>query len=97
MNKTQLLQALISNDPSLTKKQVQGLLEMLGRVATAELKTSGQFTVPGLVKLTLKDKPATAERQGINPFTKAPVVIPAKPASKKVRALAVAALKNSVA
>lgn len=97
MTKTQLIQNLISSDPSLTKKQIQSVLASLASVATSELKTVGMFTIPGLVRMTLKDKPATPERQGINPFSKAPVTIPAKPASKKVRATAVKALKDTVA
>lgn len=96
MNKTQLLQSLIA-DSDITKKQAQHILETLASVATSSLKSDGNFTIPGIVKLTLKDKPATAERQGINPFTKVSVTIPAKPASKKVKALPVAALKNSIA
>lgn len=96
MNKTQLVQSLIA-DSDISKKQAQHLLEALATLASTSLKSDGTFTIPGIVKLTLKDKPATAERQGINPFSKAPVTIPAKPASKKVKALPVAALKNAVA
>jgi DNA-binding protein HU-beta len=96
MNKTQLLQTLIA-DGDLSKKQAAKFLETLATAAQESLKTEGTFTVPGIVRLTLKDKPATPERAGVNPFTKQPVTIPAKPASKKVRALAVATLKNAVA
>jgi nucleoid DNA-binding protein len=52
--------------------------------------------IPGLVKLRVVKKPATKERQGINPFTKEPITIPAKPASKKVRATALKNLKDLV-
>ncbi|PKN36209.1 MAG: hypothetical protein CVU63_17405, partial [Deltaproteobacteria bacterium HGW-Deltaproteobacteria-20] len=51
---------------------------------------------PGLVKLKTVKKPATKDRQGINPFTKQPMTIKGKPASKKVRATAVKALKDMV-
>ncbi len=95
MTKTQIIQAL-SADGTITKKQAAKALEDLAKLACDGLKTEGKFTVPGLVRLTLKDKPATEERQGINPFTKAKVTIPAKPASKKVRALPVPALKSAV-
>jgi DNA-binding protein HU-beta len=40
---------------------------------------------------------ATKERQGINPFTKEPITIAAKPPSKKVRARPVKAIKDVVA
>ena len=41
-------------------------------------------------------KPATKQRPGINPFTKEPITIAAKPASKKVRARPVKAIKDVV-
>jgi nucleoid DNA-binding protein len=41
-------------------------------------------------------KPATKERQGINPFTKEPITIPAKPASRKIRSTPLKALKDLV-
>jgi DNA-binding protein HU-beta len=42
-------------------------------------------------------KPATKARQGVNPFTKQPITIPAKPASKSVRARPIKAIKEAVA
>jgi nucleoid DNA-binding protein len=95
MTKSQIIQALTA-DGDLNKKQAQKVLDTLASLAAMTLKSDGKFTVPGLVRLTLKDKPATPERQGINPFTKAKVTIPAKPASKKVRALPVSSLKDAV-
>ena len=56
----------------------------------------GVFSVPGLMRVKVVKKPATKERQGINPFTKEPITIPAKPASKKVRATALKALQDLV-
>jgi nucleoid DNA-binding protein len=49
-----------------------------------------------MVKLRVVDKPATEERQGINPHTRQPMTIAAKPASRTVRATALKALKDGV-
>jgi hypothetical protein len=46
------------------------------------------------VKLKAKQTPATEDRPGVNPFTKQPTVIKGKPASLKVRATPVKALKD---
>ena len=56
----------------------------------------GVFTVPGLMKIKVVKKPATKEREGTNPFTGEKMVFKAKPASKKVRALPLKALKSMV-
>jgi hypothetical protein len=52
--------------------------------------------MPGLLKMKVVKKPATPERQGVNPFTKQPMVFKAKPASKKVRVLPLKNLKDFV-
>jgi nucleoid DNA-binding protein len=41
---------------------------------------TGQFTLPGLMKIEVKKKPATKGRKGINPFTGEEMVFKAKPA-----------------
>jgi len=56
----------------------------------------GVFTIPGLMKLTVVHKPATEEREGINPFTKEPTIFKAKPASGKVKIQPLKALKDLV-
>jgi nucleoid DNA-binding protein len=89
----------ISNSTELDKKSVSRVFEALSETIRKQLVgrgAPGEFVVPGLVKLRVVKKPATKERQGINPFTKDPITIPAKPASKKVRATALKALKDLV-
>ena len=49
------------------------------------------FTIPGLCKITLRHKPATKARKGINPFTGEETMFKAKPARNVVK---IAALKN---
>lgn len=51
--------------------------------------------VPGLVKLKLKDTPATPAGERMNPFTKQMANVAAKPASKKVKVSPLAALKKA--
>jgi len=88
----------IANATDLDKKSVNRVFESLQELIRKQLtgRGPGEFVVPGLVKLRVTKKPATKERQGINPFTKQPITIPAKPASKKVRATALKALKDLV-
>ena len=52
--------------------------------------------IPGLLKLKAVKKPATKDRPGINPFTKQPITIKGKPASKKIRASALKSLKDLI-
>jgi DNA-binding protein HU-beta len=90
--------AELANGSDLDKKSVSRVFESLQELIRKQLSARGpgEFVVPGLVKLRVVKKPATKERQGINPFTKEPITIPAKPASKKVRATALKALKDLV-
>jgi nucleoid DNA-binding protein len=59
-------------------------------------KGPGQFVVPGLLKLKVVRKDATKAKQGINPFTKEPMTIKAKPARNVVKAVPMKALKELV-
>ena len=98
MSKSGLVQAIseaVGTD--LTRKQVKAVLESLVTVGHRELKKSGIFTLPGFAKFRVVKKPATKARQGVNPFTKAAMTFPAKPASKSVRARPIKAIKDSMA
>jgi hypothetical protein len=57
-----------------------------GNVGYKELSESGEFVIPGFVKMTVANKPETEARSGVNPFTKEPMEFAAKPASKTVKA-----------
>ena len=97
MTKSAFIEAVTSKlGDGVSKKQVSTVLETITEVAHKELKKSGAFILPGFAKFVVVKKPATKERQGINPFTKEPITIPAKPASKKVRATALKNLKDLV-
>jgi DNA-binding protein HU-beta len=97
LTKAQVI-AELANSSDLDKKSVNRVFDALQDLIKKQLSSRGpgEFVVPGLVKLRVVKKPATKERQGINPFTKQPITIPAKPASKKVRATALKNLKDLV-
>jgi nucleoid DNA-binding protein len=80
----------------LSRKEVGAVFDSLGGVIRKSLRGAGLFTLPGLLKMKVVKKPATPERQGINPFTKQPTIFKAKPASKKVRVLPLKGLKSFV-
>lgn len=79
-----------------SKRDVAAVLDALATIGHKELKKSGLFVFPGFAKFVVAKKAATPERQGINPFTKQPITITARPASKKVRARPVKAIKDAV-
>ena len=86
----------IAESTKLTKKQIASVFEALSKEIGRAIskKGAGVFTLPGLVKITIVDKPATKARKGINPFTKQETVFKAKPASRVVKVRAVKALKD---
>jgi nucleoid DNA-binding protein len=97
LSKSALINAIVEAAGDVSRKQVKAILEALSDVAYKELKKSGLFTMPGFAKFRVVKKPATKSRQGVNPFTKQPITIPAKPASKSVRARPIKAIKEAVA
>jgi len=96
LTKSQLLSE-VAERSGITKKQVGEVLDALRDVVVEQLKGKVPVTLPGLLKLTLKDKPATEARPGKNPFTGEDIMIKAKPAFKAVKALPLKALKDAVA
>lgn len=94
MTKIQFIDALATKlgmPKTETAKIVDGLTEM----ATEALHKDGEITIPGLVKILVKDKPATGEVEKKNAFTGKMMTVKAKPASKKVLARPTGALKKS--
>ncbi len=88
----------LADKTGLTKKQVTEVFDALGDMINAHLgkKGPGLFVIPGLVKLKVVRKPATKAKQGINPFTKEPMTIKAKPARNVVKAVPLKGLKDAV-
>ena len=97
LTKSQFLNAL-SEPTGLPRKQVAQVFSELGNLISKQLgkKGPGIVTIPGLMKVKVVRKPATKEREGINPFTKEKITIKAKPARNVVKIQAVKALKQMV-
>jgi DNA-binding protein HU-beta len=88
--------AQICKDTELSRKEVAAVFDSLNGIIRKSLRGPGVFTLPGLLKMKVIKKPATKEREGMNPFTKEKMIFKAKPASKKVRVLPLKSLKALV-
>jgi nucleoid DNA-binding protein len=86
----------IAEATELSRKQVAAVFTALSETIGNHVgkKGPGIFTVPGLMKITVVQKPATKARKGINPFTKEEVMFKAKPARKVVKVRPLKALKD---
>lgn len=97
LTKAQVISEL-SEATELDKKSVARVFDKLQELIKKQLgsRGPGEFVIPGLLKLKAVKKPATKDREGINPFTKEKQKFAAKPASKGVRARPVKAVKDAV-
>jgi len=74
MGKSDLF-AFFANKFEMKRAQAREFFDELNTLAEKELKRSGQFTIPGMVKLVVQKRKA---RMGRNPATGEPIKIPAK-------------------
>ena len=91
--------ANIAEATELNKKQVAAVFDALGaeiEKAVGKRGGPGQFTIPGLCKITVQRKPATKERKGTNPFTGEETIFKAKPARNVVKIRPLKGLKDMV-
>lgn len=95
MTKTQIT-ADIAEKTGLSKKDVNAVFDNLADVIEGHVKKrgAGQFTLPGLMKITTQKKPATRARKGTNPFTGEETVFKAKPARTVVKVRPLKKLKD---
>ena len=86
MTKTQIV-GTIADNTGLSKKQVSDVMQQLENLIEGSIKKrgAGEFTIPGLMKVTTVRKPAVRARKGINPFTGEETTFKAKPASTAVK------------
>ena len=86
LTKTQIV-GNIAESTGLSKKQVSDVMVELEALIERSIKkrSVGEFTLPGLMKITTVKKPARKARKGINPFTGEETVFKAKPASVAVK------------
>lgn len=80
-------------------KTVKTVLATLENVILGSIhkKGAGEFTLPGLLKITAQVVPAKKKRFGKDPFTGEERWFPAKPASVRVKARALKKLKDAAA
>ena len=97
-NKTTLVAHLAEQsgvEPKATKAVLAALeAAILGSV---HKKGSGEFTLPGLMKIGLQQIPAKKKRFGKDPFTGEERWFPAKPAAVKIKTRALKKLKDATA
>ena len=89
----------LADSTGLTKKDVAAVFDSLADLIKKNLRGNaapGIFTLPGLMKMRVVNKPATKARKGINPFTGEEIIFKAKPASKTVKVAALKGLKDMV-
>ncbi len=86
MTKSQMLNELAEGS-GLNRKQVASVLTELESLIERSVKKRGigEFTLPGLMKITTVKKPARKARKGVNPFTGEETMFKAKPASIAVK------------
>ena len=89
MGKTELF-AHFGDRFGMKRTEVRDFFEELQQLSEAELKRTGEFTLPGIAKLVRQDRPA---RVGRNPATGEQIQIPAKTV---VKARIAARLKDAV-
>jgi nucleoid DNA-binding protein len=97
MTKTGILNEIAQNT-DLSRKQVDAVLLELENLIERHIKKRavGEFTLPGLLKVRSVKRPATKKRMGRNPATGEEIVIPAKPATTRVRVTPLKRLKEMV-
>ncbi len=93
MTKSQL-ESELSEKVGLSKADIKRVFEALEEIVAKEVKDGCPIVIPNLVKIYVHNKKASAARDGINPATKAPLRIPAKPARKVVKTKPVSNLKH---
>ena len=95
MTKSQIFNH-IAESTELNRKQVAAVFDELESLMARSIckRGLGEFTVPGLMKVTTVKKPAKRARKGINPFTGEEQMFKAKPASIAVKVRPLKKLKE---
>lgn len=95
-NKTGLI-AHLATTASVDPKAVKAVVAALEATIAASVakKGIGEFTMPGLFKITSLQVPAKKARVGIDPFTKQERKFAAKPATTKIKVRAMKKLKDA--
>jgi len=84
----------IAEEHGLKTKECSVVLESLAAIATKEVKKTGVFAIPGLVRIKTRTKPAT--KAGVRMMFGVEQKVKAKPARTVVKAFPAAALKAQI-
>jgi nucleoid DNA-binding protein len=97
MSKSQFVTTLAEKS-GLSRKQAVSALDTINAMVAQQLgrKGPGEVLIPGMLKLSVIDKPATRKHEGINPFTKEPMTYKAKAARKVIKVRPLKALKDAI-
>ncbi len=98
LTKSAVYQELASKT-NLSRKQVSEVFDALSQLIRDQLgkKGPGVFTIPGLLKLKLRKRPAVKAGTRPNPFKPGEMMaVKARPASNVVKALPLKSLKEAV-
>ena len=95
-NKTGLL-AHVAELAAVELKIVKSVIGALESTILASInkKGLGEFTLPGLLKITAQNVPAKKKRMGKDPFTGQERMFAAKPATTKIKTRALKKLKDA--
>lgn len=95
-NKTTLV-AHLAEQAGVEPKAAKAVLAALEATVLASVhkKGLGEFTLPGLLKITAQQVPAKKKRMGKDPFTGVERMFAAKPASTKIKTRALKKLKDA--
>ena len=98
LTKSQIVGSL-AESTGLSKKQVGSVMDEMHSLMERSIKKRGvgEFTIPGMLKITTVKKPARKARKGINPFTGEETMFKAKPASIAVKVRPLKKLKEFAA
>ncbi len=93
------LAAHLAEQSQVEPKAVKAVLAALESVVLGAVhkKGAGEFTLPGLLKLSVQSVPAKKKRFGKDPFTGLDRWFDAKPASVRIKARALKKLKDAAA
>ena len=84
----------LATKSGLKKGECSKVLDEFAALATAEVKKTGKFTLPGLCMLKTRIRPA--RKAGTTTAFGKTIKVKARPATKIVKAYCVAALKKSI-
>lgn len=89
----------ISESAGLSRSQVSMVMDGLESIIARSVKrgSTGEFLLPGLLKIVSVKVPARKARPGVNPFTGEKIMIKARPASNSVRVRPLKKLKGFAA